>query len=126
DEGRHTIPLSLSPANLLRLYKKWKRDGENYLLFIPNYKPGKPKMPRELIAEFHRRMTKPGLEADSVAIKSILDDWFAGKEISGLGTWQEYWSRTQSGLPLPGKAPDFPFNPRTFYQHKPKRSVKTR
>jgi hypothetical protein len=120
---KHTLPLS--PGNLRRLFDKWK-PTRGYLVFLPDYKPGKQRMPRALINEFHRRRTMPGLEAATRAMKSLHQDWAEGREIPGLGRWQEWWAREHPERPLPPQAPEFPFSDRTFYRHAPSKAAVAR
>lgn len=100
-------------------YYRWKESGRKAAALLHDYQPGRAQTPPKLIAELQRRSTLPGMANISVVIKSLQDDWNAGKEIPGLGTWQDWWIAKYPTKALPHKAPDFPVSERTLYRAKP-------
>ncbi|MBN1671187.1 MAG: hypothetical protein JXR37_09155 [Kiritimatiellae bacterium] len=120
DGKMRTLPLSES--TLLRHYYTWKRAGEDVGVFIPSYKGPQSKVPPELVREFHRRCTLPGMANVSVVIDWLHREWRQGMNLPGLGTWQEWWAENRPEWPLPSAAPDFPISRRTFYKLQPCRA----
>jgi len=117
--------LSLSESSLRRHYQTWLKMGEAVTAFVPDYKPGKAKIPGELIVEFQRLCTLPGTATISVALGELKKLWRAGEQVPGLGTWQFWWQKNRPAFPMPEHAPDFPVSDRTLYHHKPSQAALT-
>lgn len=124
DDRGVEYPLPLSAPNLKRLFQKWNKAGRSYLVFVPAWRPGKQKIPRDLVADFLRRCTNKGMEYASVAIEALQREWHDGKEIPGLGTWRDWWSRYRAEEPLPPQPPEFPVHERTLYRYLPNKAAK--
>lgn len=124
DKGK-TKTLRLAAKTLTNHFKKWMDAGKVVTVFIPNYKPGRRKIPGELIGEFHRLSSLSGVSNMSVALNTLKRLWRAGKPVEGLGTWQEWWAQERSKWPLPEQAPDFPFTDSAMYRHRPPRAEVT-
>lgn len=116
-------PLKVSLGTLRREYSKWKSSGKCVEALLPDYKPGRAKIPSALVAELHRRATNPGIKNFSVAVKSLYIDWERGAEIPGLGCWFDWWKNTYPGQPFPAKAPDFPFSNSCLYNYRPAKAL---
>jgi hypothetical protein len=118
--------LKLSLGNFKMLYLKWQ-ENPSPLAFLRNYKPGHASLRTQLLdllQEFRRRCTLEGMTVTSVAIKSLHDDWYAGKKLPGLGTWREWYAAKHPDHPLPEIAPEFPVHDRTFYRYAPKGALR--
>lgn len=128
-DGESVRTLPLSEASLKRHFRKWRAAERNMMVFVPSYKAGKVKVPGQLVAELTKRCTTEGRSSDrcdnmTAAAKSITRDWFNGKSIPGLGTWQDWWTKNYPGLALPQAAPKFPFAIRTMLHWAPKKSIR--
>ena len=119
DQSGETAPLKLSAGNLRRRYAEWIKHPYPEV-FVPAYRNGRERIPPELVAEFQRRATLPGMEELSVVIRSLKRDWADGKDVPGLGAWPQWWVRQFGGHhALPPRAPEFPFSDRVFYNKAP-------
>ena len=117
-------PLKLSAGNLRRLYSKWVSSGESLQAFDLAYKPGKQKAPHELVMEFQRLCSLPGIVRSSVAMDALNRLWVNAKPVPGLGIWTEWFRGAHPGEPLPAHACEFPFSERTLYRYLPKRNIR--
>ncbi len=124
DGGENFRPLRLSESGLKVKYHQWKKAGRNMLVFTPNYRGGRPKIPRELIQEYQRRQTLPGVSNAHAAWASIASDWSAGSSVPGLGTWTQWYAETYPGAILPKHAPDFPHSYQAMQRYKPPMAMK--
>jgi hypothetical protein len=127
--------LKASEKTLWRLLGEWRTGGRTAGALIPRYcSAGSARpMPDALKAEIQRRAShqrggrdKHGRANDAAVYQQLVRDWRAGKEIKGLGTWQDWWAddeRTR-GLDLPASAPDFPWCERTVRRHSGSRALK--
>jgi hypothetical protein len=110
--------LKLSPKTLFNLLADWRKAGRVAGAFVLEYRPGKKQVPQELVREFQRLASLAGMRNHSPAINELKRQWYQGKPVAGLGTWQEWWVMNQPGSPLPPQAPEFPWAERTLYRHK--------
>ncbi|MEM8550194.1 MAG: hypothetical protein AAGF10_05330, partial [Verrucomicrobiota bacterium] len=117
------LKLDFSADSLRRHYKEWQTNPTAES-FIRNYKGGKKRIPDELIKELQRRGSREGAEEFSVVIRSIHNDWRAGREVPGLGTWMDWWAANHPEYPLPAQAPDFPFSERGLRRYQPDKATK--
>ena len=117
-------PLKLSIGNLRRLYSKWVSSGESLQAFDLAYKPGKQKAPHELVMEFQRLCSLPGIVRSSVAMDALNRLWVNAKPVPGLGIWTEWFRGAHPGEPLPPRACEFPFSERTLYRYLPKKNIR--
>lgn len=128
-------PLRASAQTLWRALGTWREGGRTAAALLPRYTSAgshRP-MPPELIAEIQRRATasrggrdKHGRSNDAAVYQQLCRDWRAGKVITGLGTWRDWWlddPRT-AGLPQPATAPEFPWCERTVRRHSGSRALK--
>lgn len=116
--------LKLSAGNLRRVYRKWICEGESLKAFDLDYKPGKQKAPLELVMEFQRQCSLPGVVRSSVAMDSLKKEWVNGLPVPGLGTWSEWFHKKYPELTMPPHAPEFPFCERTLYRYLPKKNIR--
>jgi len=121
-KGGHKT-LKLSASTMTRHFTNWKKAGESMSVFLPDYKPGKVKVPRELIMEFQRLCTLPGVSNMSVAIDTLKKQWQNGEDVPGLGRWPDWWPLNRKGFALPADAPDFPVSSRALYRYRPSRAA---
>lgn len=122
--------LKLTQATLRRAWKRWIAGGKTPIALDHEYKSGASHVSNDLIRELQRRSTQPGCKEHSVAIDSLIQDWKAGKELPGIGTWQDLWmsSKRTRHLPLPDEAPDFysiVASRTTLYRYAPDAPTKT-
>ena len=121
--GTKVKVLRISFGSLKANYYRWKKGGRTADSLLLNYTPGRQaearKLPRPLIQEFHRRLTLPGMAHLSVAYKSIVDDWLAGKPIPGVPPAAELLSRATQASAGGRSTLDFPYSRWTFYKHQP-------
>lgn len=120
----NTKTLKLGERTLERNLKKWTELGETPAAFDMNFHPGKQKIPQELIDEFHRVCSLPGVVRSSVAISDLRKRWRNNEDVPGLGTWMQWWTENHPGLELPPHAPEFPFTERSLYRRAPKKSIR--
>lgn len=118
--------LSLSESGLVTKYYLWMSHGRSFTAFLPHYKGNAKKVPTELIQEIHRRCTLPGMVNSSPVFTALEREWASEKEVPGLGTWKTWWSARYPSLPVPDKAPDFPFSRQTLYKYLPDRKRRVR
>ena len=118
--------LKCSPQTLHRAFVTW-RDHEIFPrqpeALISRFKPGRDRVPAELVSELHRLATMPGCKAFSVAIKALFITWKDGGDVPGLGCWPDWWRANHPDEPMPPRAPDFPFSRSALYNHKPSMAV---
>jgi hypothetical protein len=122
-------------ATLRRLWDEWRRKGRTAACLLPNYRTPAHvhKMPDALVREIQRLATMPdgardkhGKGRDGTTIhKSLAKRWRAGREVPGVGTWQDWWRAAHPALPLPDRAPDFPWCERTVQRHVGSRQIRT-
>lgn len=117
------MTLKLSVGTLRRHYAQWQRNPRAEV-FQRAYKGGKTKVPRELVHEIQRRATREGAEEFSSVIRSIKNDWIAGREVKGLGTWRDWWAANHPEHAMPPRAPDFPITDRSLYRYQPSNAEK--
>jgi hypothetical protein len=111
--------LRCSTATLQRRWYDWVEGGRSVDALALDYKGHGAEVPSELVIEFQRRCTLPGVLNVSAAIHSLRRDWEAHDvELPGLGS-RRTWCRDH-GLP-DDAAPDFPFSTRTLYRWQPAR-----
>jgi len=127
-KGKRAKLLKLSLGTCYHALQKWRANGRTPEAILLNYNAAPSKLPAAFVAEIHRRATLPGAFNHSRVWKSIEQDWRAGKELKGLGTWQDFWrtcSRTRD-LPLPHQAPELTvvMARSTFYELQPERVIK--
>lgn len=115
-EGRK---LRLSAANLRRYYTAWQKGYRDPSHFVLCYKKTEPKIERELITEWQRRMVENGKQCARQVYREMEEDWKRGDDIPGLGTWQFWWRRNHKDHPLPDIAPRFPVSYTTLLRNKP-------
>lgn len=115
-------------GTMRREYKRWIAAGESKLAFVQRYGAGAPRqIPTELITEYRRRLTEVGRQYGSRVYRDLKRAWKTGCAIEGLGTWQEWWELRhgagradgKAALPLPDRAPDFPFSYATLQRYQP-------
>lgn len=103
-------PLRISVGGLNVKLSTWRRQGRTIMAFKPSDRQGgKARIPRELVNEYHREATKPGVVSDHAAYDQLCRRWKAGEEIPGLGTWQKWFSTRWPKLAIPTVVPEFPF-----------------
>lgn len=121
DGGRRV--LRASTGTLVRMWYVWDGAGRKAAALIPDYKtPAHIRhMPDELCAEIQKIASAQtggrdkhgnGIEGATIR-KQLARKWQAGEPLPGVGTWREFWQRTQPGTPLPAVAPDFPWSTKT-------------
>ena len=118
-DGEQFRPLRLSEPGLKTKFHQWKSGGKSMLVFVPKFRGGRPKIPRDLIQEYQRRQTLPGVSNAHAAWADITSDWSAGKDVPGLGTWTRWYADTYPGAPLPKFPPDFPYSYQSMQRYKP-------
>lgn len=93
-----------SATRLLNLFRAYRQDGAEALLFAYGQADKKPDAFLQHLAarvENNKRVA-------SVALEELHADWFAGKDIPGYGTWQNLWvSQHGEGEPIPDHCPDW-------------------
>lgn len=112
-------------ANMIRdNWYRWLDGGRSPSALSMDYSAGKRSVPSELILEWHRRLAartggrnSRGTTNVAAIFSKLAHDWKCGVEIPGLGTWQEWWAKTQPDLPMPPVPPRFPFDERTMRRH---------
>jgi hypothetical protein len=117
-------PLKLSVPTLRRLFRQWREGGENVAAFEMNYRPGKSRVPVDLVNEFQRLATMPGMRKTSVAYNELVKRWRNGLPVPGLGIWPQWWAANRIGMDMPHAAPEFPFSERSLYRYQPKKTVR--
>jgi hypothetical protein len=105
-----------------RILEKWLKSGRDPYAVCQKYSVGGGKIPAELITELKRRRTLKGVRTNAAAIKSIKDDYRAGNDLPGIGTWQDFWAKTHPDLPLPELPPEFPFSDAALNRCLPRRT----
>lgn len=120
--------LSMGESTVRRHYDNWIKAGRVLESLLLDYKSAghAVTMPSELVAEIQRRASngrggrkKNGSANKSDVYNELVRDWQAGRHISGLGTWEDWWLRSPltRNQPLPEITPDFPWTLRTVSRH---------
>ena len=115
--------LKASAGTLVRLWYAWDAAGRKCAALLPEYRtPAHVRhMPAELCAEIQRLASGPrggrdkdgnGIEGATIR-RNLAKAWRAGESLPGVGTWREFWARTQPGSPPPAVTPEFPWSAKT-------------
>jgi len=130
---KHT--LKASAGTLTRLWYVWDAGGRKASALMPDYRTPAHvrKLPTELAIEIQRIASaqtggrdKDGNGIEGAGIhKELTRQWKAGQSIPGLGTWREFWARTQPGIRPPAMAPDFPWSVKTVLRNMGTRALRT-
>jgi len=126
--------LRASTGTLVRMWYVWDGAGRKATSLIPNHRaPAHVRhMPAELCAEIQRiasdrsggrDMHANGIDGATIR-KQLAKKWQAGESLPGVGTWREFWARTQPGAPLPPVAPDFPWSTKTVVRKMGSKAVR--
>lgn len=132
-DGKHLM--RASTGTLVRAWYVWDAGGRNAAALMPAYRtPSHVRhMPAELCAEIQRLASGPsggrdmhanGIEGATIR-KQLAKKWQAGEPLPGLGTWREFWARTQPGSPPPALAPDFPWSTKTVVRKMGTKALRT-
>lgn len=115
--------LKLSVGTLRGYWYRWIGE-RSPLAFRRDWKPGKDRMPAELVQEFRRRCTLEGQRHDSVSYRALVRDWREGKVVPGLGSWQEWYAAEHPEWAMPSQAPEFPFSYSSLQRRAPKGALR--
>lgn len=130
----------LVPSSFKTLERKltlWRKNGRSAEALLPGYRRTVRcnQVPPELISEFQTKCTKSSGGRDkhgksplSVAYRSLVKDWRAGRYVPGLGTWKDWWelNPATSHLPTPSSPPEFPFAERSLRKYQPADAIRAR
>lgn len=96
------------PGRLRTLYAQWRktRDWRCLIDQALEWQPA-TKVPSDFIAHLNGEVDLNG-RSKAAVFKRLKADWTMGKHIPGYGTWQDHWSKTHPGRPLPRVAPPHP------------------
>ena len=127
--------LKSSPGTLTRLWYRWDNGGRNAQALMSYYRPPThvKKLPEDLAVEIQRLASaetggrdKHGNGIEGAGLhKDLTRRWKSGESLPGIGTWREFWARTQPGIRPPALAPDFPWSVKTVLRHMGTRAVRT-
>ena len=133
DGGRRV--LRASTGTLVRAWYKWDAGGRKADALLPSYRTPAhvKKLPGELAVEIQRIASlktggrdKHGNGIEGAAIHLHLTQrWQAGEALPGVGTWRQWWARTQPGMRPPSSAPEFPWCKRTVVRNMGTKAVRT-
>ena len=116
--------LKASDKTLIRCWYEWIEGGRKASALLPKYSAGAAtrSMPDELAMEIARLASMPvggrdknqnGIEPRQI-LKQLVRRWHAGESLPGIGTWQEWFSNNNPGLPLPHAPIEFPWSLKTI------------
>jgi hypothetical protein len=96
------------PGRLRALFSEWRKTRD-WRCLVDQAMEWKPTtaVPADFIDFLNAQVDLNG-RSKAAAFKRIKAMWTRGERIPGYGTWQEHWTRTHPGRPLPRMAPPYP------------------